>query len=208
MKKLLYALAAMALFVASCTKSSDSVSVTSILKTGRWKIKSATISVRLPNKLRDTTLDYFNYIPSCHVDDYLRFDSLLRGYVYGASTKCNFGEPDSTGFVWKLYNNEQNMDIYNGFYLIDSLWNYFDPPQLDTISVSPLVLDTVWPMKFNAYRSNTLNIYNGRVVNPTTTGFELFFAHKAVYADTTGGNQNHPIYRDDSLRYHIYFESL
>jgi len=106
----------------SCAKNPTiNYSRESMLRSGKWKVSGGTLSVRKPNG-KDTVLAYTDWIPFCHRDDYIKFDSFNRGYLFPGSVLCNPSDADSTAFVWKVENGETTMSLYNGFNNTFSVW--------------------------------------------------------------------------------------
>ena len=72
MKKYLLLAVSLILIFAACNKKPGTPTATreSMLRSGKWKITSGTLTVRLSNG-GDTVLNYMNWIPACRQDDYL-----------------------------------------------------------------------------------------------------------------------------------------
>jgi hypothetical protein len=223
-----------ALFVMEgCIQKTPSITPNkeSMLRTGRWKVTSGTITQRKPNGW-DTTLNYMLFVPSCHTDDYIRFDSLNHAYVYSNTIKCSQADPDSISFVWRLLNNDQNMDIlnvFNFFYMDSETINpgyFFDTLSqspivvLDTISTNPIVvLDSIWVANFipilvdgRELFDNGINLYSTYISNFSQQSFTLSFKWYAFYADTTnhhtGGIDLPPIERPDTFLFKLNFTNF
>ncbi len=219
---------------AACTQTAPSITPDkeSLLRTGHWIVSSGTVTLKKPNGV-DTTLDYMPFIPPCHRDDYIGFDSLGNGAVFPGAIICSAAEPDSISFKWRLLNNDNNIDIlnvFNFFYMVvDSvvLPYYFDtlsqsPLVLDTLQTSPIVvLDTMWNLKFDSIpvTGNTLiyqgvNIYNADISKFSKSSFTLSFKWYGKYPDSTGGheggppNYTPPIMRDDTLKFVLNFTNF
>ncbi len=221
MNKYYFSLLALLMFLVSCTKSTSDPDTGAILRTGKWRISSASIRMKLPSG-KDTTMDYVQFIPKCRVDDYLRFQTLTRGAVYNGGTSCSASDADSTTFQWLLKENGTVVDIYNGFTLIDSVaQTILTPYHFDTISQSPIlvldtisndpaniVLDTVWDLNFRSVPSPTFNIYNAHLSNVSQSTFSMDFAFRAQYPDSTHFNEVTPILRPDSFHYHIVYSNF
>ncbi len=221
MKKTLFSLLALFLLAESCTKTPPDPTHGTMLRTGKWKISAATIRMKLPNG-KDTTMDYIQFIPKCHQDDYIRFDSLSYGSVHNNGTSCSVADADSISFVWRLKNNETVMDIFNGFTLIDSVAEtiltpyHFDTLSqdpflvLDTISNDPanIVLDTVWDLNFSSATTSNINIYNATLSNFTQASFTMDFILPAHYPDSTHFHEMSPIIRPDSFHYHVTYSNF
>ena len=226
MKKVFY-FVVLATLLYACKQSAPTAtpSVADILRTGRWKVASGTVTLKKPNGL-DTTLNYMPFIPPCHTDDYIKFDSLNTGATFPGAVSCFASEPDSISFQYRLYNNDQNIDIlnvFNFFYTVVEtiqLPYFFDtlstsPLRLDTLADSPLVvLDTTWLVKFdsayvvgNGAVYGGVNIYDAAFSNFSQAGFTLTFNFYGTYPDSTGGheggppNNTPPIMRPDTLKF-------
>jgi hypothetical protein len=182
-----------------------------ILRTGKWKISSGTFIIRLPNGL-DTTLDYMKFMSKCHQDDYIVFDSGMNAAIYNGATKCNPSEADHIPFLWKLTNNDNYMDLYNGFTLLvgarDSIYPFgFDTLVNNASATPPLVLDTpvgghvfdtvfgyarvivindtTWQLHVDTANFLNTDIYNAQITNFSQTSFTLNYDILATYPDTT-----------------------
>src|SRR4051812_30832409 len=105
------------LLLSACTQQRPTITPgrEDMLRKGKWKVSSGKITFKLPSS-KDTTVDYYNFImPVCHQDDYIIFDSLYKAAIYAGATKCNPGEADFIPFKWRLINNGNNIDLYDGF---------------------------------------------------------------------------------------------
>lgn len=220
MKKLLLSLSALLIFALSCNRpSSTAINVTGILKTGKWKISTATITMKLPSG-KDSTLDFIQFIPKCHQDDYIKFDSLNHGAIYNNGVSCSVADPDSISFIWQLKNNNNNMDLYNGFFFIDSVAETILPYHIDTVSQSPIlvldtladtpnvVLDTIWSLNFASVPTAVINIYNSAISNVTQSSFTMDFAFAAHYPDSTHNHQYFPNIYVDTFHYHLVYTNF
>ena len=233
MKKILFLFTVIAIFTA-CNQSAPTISPDkeSILRTGKWKLVSGTVTLKNPSGI-DTTLNYMPFVPVCHLDDYIKFDSGGNASVFPGATKCESSDADSVNFNWRLLNNDNNMDIlnvFNFFYLVyDSIVTpyYFDTISqspilvLDTLSNNPVVvLDTIWRVKFDSaaiigplyYQG--VNIYSADISNFSKSGFTLSFKWYTQYPDTTkwheGGPPAYqpPIMRTDTLKYVLNYANF
>jgi hypothetical protein len=238
MKYLLSALSVVLIFTAcNRTPQTPALNREDILRTGKWKISSGTLTIKLPNGL-DTTMNYLNFISACHLDDYIVFDSQMHAEVYSGSDKCNPGDPDYIPFVWQLLNNNTQIDLYNGFNCIygahDSIYAYnFDtlfnnasgtpPLVLDTIEgtldtligFAPktiIVLDTMWQLKIDTANVPNSNIFNAQISNFSQAAFTLNFSLISKYPDTTnlhmGPPHLSPIWRNDTFRYVVTYSNF
>ncbi len=210
----------------------------SILRSGRWKISSGTLSVRKPNGV-DTVLNYMNWIPYCHKDDYIRFDSGNRGYLFPGSILCNPSDADSTQFVWKMENGETTMSLYNGFNNTFSVTEtILIPFYFDTVSKSPLVLDTLvnaataaamtppgvivldsmWNLHFDTTAVPGFDIYHATISYFSQSTFTINYSMYSWYPDSThhqtgfdaanGGIDFNPVIRADTFHFSVTFTNF
>jgi hypothetical protein len=221
------------LLVSSCSKnSSQTKSMTEMLRTGRWKISGANVKLRLPSGL-DTTLNLFRFMPSCKTGVYLVFDSFgVNGNMY-TGTPCNAGDPTEINFQWNLTDNNTILNLYNGFNLVYAITDtvlqpvYFDtlvnnvnaspPLVLDSVVTAEdtgyigfphyLVLDSMWNLKFDSIPDPYLNI-NGQISNFSQSSFTLTFAEISVYPDSTLNHASAPIYRPDTVHFTFIFNNF
>jgi hypothetical protein len=142
MKYCLLTLSVFLLFFACKKSSTPTVTTEDMLKTGKWKLASGTLTVKNPNG-KDTILTYLDFIPECFKDDYLKFDSLNFGKIYYGGNTCTPGDPEFRSFQWLLSNNGTTIDLYNGFNEIFAVVDTIQPYKFDTLNQSPLELDTV-----------------------------------------------------------------
>lgn len=177
-----------------------------MMRKGKWKVTSGTLTLRKPNGI-DTTLNYMNWIPVCHRDDYVQFDSLSIGYIFAGGMKCDPSNADSTAFQWKLENGETTLSLYNGFSNTFGVKEsilipfYFDtlsksPFVLDTLvgavaaaaqtPPGPIVLDTLWKLHFDSAAIQHLDIYSATISSFSETSFTINYAAISTYPDSTG----------------------
>ncbi len=223
--------------IASCNKPPVTTpSRESMLRVGKWHVTAGTLTLRKPNGV-DTTLNYLNWIPVCHRDDYIKFDSLNVGYLFPGSDICNAGDADSIGFTWKLENGETTMSLYNGFSntfgVAESILLpvYFDtlshsPLQLDTLigavaasmetPAGPIVLDSLWKLHFDSASIQRLDIYTATISSFSSSAFTINFAVISTYPDSTGHHTGfdatnnidmNPIYRPDTFHYSVTYSN-
>ncbi len=200
-----------------------------MLRTGKWKISGGTFTMKLPNGA-DTTLNYTDYITDCHKDDYIMFDSLMHAAVYSGTTKCDLSDPDHIPFVWKLSNDGNNIDLYNGFNNLygaydsiygahfDTLINDGTTLKLDTIhgvldTVSPyyrsvVVLDSIWNFSIDTLKTPQISIYNASITGFSQSSFVLNFSVIRTYPDTTGLRATHPRFLPDTMRYKVNYTNF
>lgn len=209
MKYLFLAMSALLILVACGKKPTSTPNRADILRTGKWKVSSGTITVNLPNG-RDTTLDYMTFIPACHRDDYILFDSGNAAAIYSGGSKCNAGDPDHIDFVWLLHrDNESLIDLYGGFNNTFGIVDTIQPFQFDTLSTNPYlvldtllgvfdtahgytrvvpVLDTIWKLKFQ-YDSSVItnpSIYGATITDFSQSSFTLHYNMSSLYPDSSG----------------------
>lgn len=237
MKYFLLALSVVVIFAAcSRTPQTPSQSRADILRTGRWKVSAGTLSIKKPNGY-DTGLNYLNFIPKCHQDDYIVFDSQMHGAVFSGPIKCDPSDADSIPFIWQLVANNGEMDLYNGFNCIygvrdsilplsfDTLVNnpsYYPPLVLDTIhgvndtligyTRSVVILDSLWKLKIDTAALPITNIYNAIISNFSSASFTLDFSLIYGYLDTTKGHMGlphlPPIWRADTFKYSVTYSNF
>lgn len=197
--------------LASCAKTPTiNNNRQSALRKGTWKVTSGTLTLRKPNGV-DTTLNYMDWIPDCHRDDYVRFDSLNIAYIFPGSTKCDPSAADSTKFLWKLENGETTMSLYNGFSntfgVVESivLPFYFNTEH-----------DSTWNLRFTPSTILQLDIYAAGVTNFSSSSFTLNYAAITTYPDSTGHHTGYdatnnidmdPIIRPDTVHYSVTYSA-
>ena len=208
---------------ASCTQTpaTPSPDKESILRTGKWKLLSGNVTMRVAGGSHDTTMDYIQFIPTCHADDYIIFDSTNHGAVYSGATKCSVADADSISFIWRLLNNDNNMDILNVF---NFFYNVHDSIDANNFTVDAVTLDTSWTCYYvsripgaNQVYYSGINIYNGTITNFSKTNFTYSFKYISDYPDT---NYHHtgtmvgstadpsPIYRADTFTFAFTFTNF
>ncbi len=230
MKYFYMALLAVVVF-AACNKTpqAQAPSMEEMLRTGKWKVASGTITIKKPDG-RDTVLDYVKYVPYCHKDDYITFDSQLHGAIYSSSIKCNPGDPDHIDFLWNLRNNY--IDMYNGFTGIHGVTSAVEPLSWDTLSIEPwqvdtilgtfdtllgytktfLVVDSIRILKIDSTAVPLLNVYNAVISNFSQSEFTLRFYMISTRLDTTGWHAGppamNPIVLPDTFRYTLKYTNF
>ena len=202
MKKYLILSLSLILLFAACNKKPGASAPTreDILRSGKWKITSGTLTVTLPNG-KDTTLNYMDWIPSCRQDDYIVFDSGIHAALFSNSTKCNVSDPDSISFQWLFTSNYSYLTMDHGFDFFYGISDSVLPFRFDTLQQSPLVLDTVhgvldtdaaalaagytrvlivldtvWKLQFDTVAMPTTAIYNAQVTNFTESSFTISYS--------------------------------
>jgi opacity protein-like surface antigen len=210
MKKYLLLAVSLILIFAACNKKPGTPTATreSMLRSGKWKITSGTLTVRLSNG-GDTVLNYMNWIPACRQDDYLVFDSGYHGAIFSNSTKCNASDADSISFLWQFSNSFNNLSLYNGFDFFYGISDSVLAFRFDTLQQSPLVLDTlhgvldttagytrvviildtIWKRQFDSVSLPVTAVYNAAVTNFSQSSFTLSYTLVlppiTSYPDTT-----------------------
>ncbi len=226
------------ILMASCDKTPKiNHNRASELRVGKWHVTSGTLTLRKPNGL-DTTLNYMDWIPTCHKDDYIKFDSLNRGYIFPGGTTCDASQADSSAFVWQLKNGETILDLYNGFSNTFGVVETIVLPYFsDTISKSPLILDTLvgaiaaaamtppgvvvidsfWKLHFDSSAVQRLDIYNATITNYSQSAFTINYAVISTYPDSTGHHTGFdvtnnidmdPIIRPDTFHYSVTYTNF
>ena len=217
------------LIVAACNKTptAPAPGVEAMLRTGKWKISGGTFTKRLPDGHgHDTVLTYLNFIPDCHKDDYIVFDSQYHAAVYSGSNKCNASDADFIPFVWQLKNNNTRIDLYNGFNNLYSAIETIQPLRFDTIGQSPLVLDTLvgaldtpahghyivldsmWDVHIDSLPTPQISIYNAEITNFSQRSFTLHFSVISTYPDTTNFHGTWPLTRPDTMKYIVTYTNF
>jgi len=209
----------LAAYMVACNKTPDpNPSRASILRTGKWKISAASVQLKLPGG-SDTTIDYLGLIPSCRLDDYLQFDSLSQGYVFSNTEKCSVGDADSIGFVWQLSNNDNNLSIFNGFTLLDSVVESALPYHIDTLQSTPtlvldtlattpnVVLDSMYTVQFSASKTASINITNAAITDFSSSSFTMSFSLISQYPHMDYFISA-PVYKPDTLHFKVTYANF
>jgi hypothetical protein len=213
--------------LAACTQKAPTVTPNreNLLRAKKWRISGGSMTVKNPNG-KDTTLDYLNFIDSCYQDDYVKFDSMHFGSLYTGEIKCNPADPISRSFTWKLWNNDNYIDLNDGFNTIFAASMYIEPYRFDTLEHSPLkldtiigrtdttpgfqkqfiVLDTIRVVRFNSTKIPNFDIYGAEIRDFTSSSFKLKFSFKTTRLDSTGlragaPNNSAPIVVSDTADY-------
>lgn len=190
-RALLLLLALPAIFVA-CNKTPDpQADVISMLRTGKWKLSSGTVNIRGLNGVRADHTYYPDLRRTCLRDNTILFDSSNRGVVYNGSNRCLASEPDSVNFIWQLKNNDQNIDLFNIYKVVDSVGL-----KLNTVTGSS---PTAYYITYDTATSYIANIPNAKLSNVTDNSFTLEYTLVAKYYDSTGGNYSNPILKPDTF---------
>ena len=222
------------LTVTSCNKKPTATSTTeSILKGGKWHLSSGTLTVPLPDG-KDTALNYVSLIvPICHQNDYIQFYSGVSGAVYAGGTKCSPSDPDSVSFNWELINNNSAINIYNSQAVYYSVIESILPYVYDTISKSPLVLDSVsynggskvpggltiarkiYDLTFKEIAASPtppstslVDIDGATITNLSSTSFTINFSIPGTWPDSMGGHEASPGYLKGIYSYSLTYTNL
>ena len=222
------------LFLACSKKSNPASSRANMLRTGKWKMSSGSLSVKLPGGIRDTTLNYLTYVPACHLDDYIDFGPSTFGSVFSGSLKCSPNDPDSVQFQWGLSNNDNNISLFRGFSVIWSVKSIVWPYSVDTTQFTPflaldtlhgvndtlpgytrqvVVLDSFWTVKYYSDSVPNFDIYNAQISDFSQSSFTIIFSMYSTYMDTThnhtgilaGTTDMDPVVRPDTVKYKLTF---
>ena len=229
-KYILLAFSAIVLYT-SCNKKPTAAAPDreSMLRTGKWKVTAGTFTRRLPIGSKDTTLNYLNFIPSCHKDDYIIFDSMMHAAVYSGTSKCNASDADHIPFVWQLKNNGNNIDLYNGYNNLYTAWIgilgvKFDTTFNDgtTIVVDTLVgaldtpahghyivLDSIWQYAIiDTVGTPQISIYNAEITDFSQSSFKLHFNVISTYPNVRNGRWSNPLISPDTLKYVVTYTNF
>jgi len=225
---------AVVVLLASCSQSNPTASTDTLtlLRSYHWRLSSGTVTLPKPNG-KDTTMDYMQFVPACHKDDYIKFDSGSVGAVFPGSITCSAADADSLTFIWRLFNNGNNIDllsIFNLFYVVQDsiiLPYYIDTLSttptvvLDTIIDSPVVeLDTIWKIRYDSLPvsgnfnvNGSADVYGANISNISKSGFTLSFRWYGVYADSIGGHEGgppnySPLKKPDTIKYILNYVSF
>jgi len=231
MTKYFLAILSVIFFFAACTTTPNPVTPdrAAMLRTGKWKIASGTFTKRLPGGT-DTNLNYLSFIPLCHQDDYIVFDSQMHAATYSGATKCDPGEADHIPFVWQLKNNGNNIDLYNGFNNLYSAVETIQPYRFDTISGDfasgtlkldtvigvndtpklghNIILDSIWDIHIDTMATPQIEIYNASITDFSQSAFTLHFTVISTYPDSNGNRANYPKIRPDTMKYTVKYTNF
>ena len=218
--------------IAACNPQPDvTPSKENILRSKQWRITGGTITVKKPNG-RDTSLKYVDYIDTCYKDDYMKFDSMHFGRAYTGTQKCNAADPEFKNFSWRLFNNDRSIDLYDGFNMIFAVTTSIEPYRFETLSTSPLVLDTIIgrldtipgfmkqfivldtirELRYTRYPIPSFDLYGAEISEFTQSSFKLHFSFKTTRLDSTnfhaGTPDNFaPILVNDTADYNLIISS-
>lgn len=100
------------LFLASCTKVEDPVSIEEDLRDGKWRRTSGKVTYKDPLTNGDSTRDYLPELPDCRKDNAMEFKENYEGTLHMGAQQCTAGEPDTKRFTWQVTNNAQKLLLY------------------------------------------------------------------------------------------------
>lgn len=230
-KYFILSLSLVLIFLVSCNKKATPSASTYAdwLRAGKWHLSSGTLTLKLPNG-KDTSLNYMNWIPTCHRDDVFGFNSPTTGAVFNGGNRCNAGEADSISFNWKLSDDNNYLSLYNSFHLFYSVTESILPYVFDTLQWNPylvldtlhgvndtaagytrsvIVLDTIWNLHFDTTSVANTDIHNAPITNFSESAFTIYFTLLATYPDSTNGHpglpDQFPIIRQDTFKYKVTY---
>jgi hypothetical protein len=210
MKKYLILILSVMLIVSCNKKPTITTSRADILRSGHWTISSGSIRLRLPNG-NDTTLNYLNFLPRCHQDDYMVFHAGVDAAMFSGNFKCSPADPDSVTFRWTFTNGNNAISFYNGFDFTYSVTESILPFVFDTTQLNPyvvvdtihgvfdttlgytrslVVLDTLWYLHFDSTALQYNYINNAAITNFSATSFTINYWVLGNYPDSTNHHTN------------------
>jgi hypothetical protein len=113
----LFSLAFLAIFMGCGKSSSNPAASPSLITQAAWKYDTSGIDLNKDGviDIGDTTL-----LP-CEKDNTYLFKKDSTGVMDEGATKCNAGDPQSTGFSWALTNNQTVLTLSGNALLAGSL---------------------------------------------------------------------------------------
>ena len=136
--------------------------------------------------------------------------------MFSNTTKCSIGDADSIGFIWQLSNNDNNISIFNGFTLIDSVMETVLPYHIDTLATTPnivldtlattpnVVLDTLYTLSYSASKTAAINIYNAAITGFSNSAFTMSFSLISQYPHMDYFISA-PVYKPDTLHFKVTY---
>jgi len=113
MRKLLFAVAGLALFTASCKKEDPiDTSKTRYLMDDYWRLTKSIYIADISNPLDLGTDVYPDMLP-CEKDNFMKFNTPSTFTIYDHYVKCTPGDPDEWAYFWQLSNNETHLKIFS-----------------------------------------------------------------------------------------------
>ena len=110
----LLAIASLFILFTACNKTTETTPTREDeLRSGKWKMIAGTHRWD-PAIGKDTTIYYYDSLPTCKKDDYLEFGLVQEGAQHSGE-KCDLSEPDAVNFKWYLENNGAKINFYNAF---------------------------------------------------------------------------------------------
>jgi len=211
MKYFFLALSLVVLVIACNKKPTVAPNRENLMRVKKWKITDGTVTVKKPNG-RDTILKYMNFVDTCYLDDYIKFDSNHFGSLNTGDKKCNLADPNQRSFTWKLWNNDNYIDLYDGFNTIFCANTSIEPFHFDTLEKNPLkldtilgrldtipgftkqfiILDTVRELRYTSFRIPKFDLYGAEILDFTTSSFKLKFSFKTTRLDSTAFHAGGP----------------
>jgi hypothetical protein len=201
MKQVLLSLLVIAVIFSSCTKTPSAPTTRDVqLRTGKWRITSSSVTLKLFNG-KPGTVNYGQYRMPCLLDNFLKFDSLNRGAIHNGGVSCSKSDADSIAFIWVLKNNGNNIDLLNCYTLIDSVDQtiVFDPGP------------SIYEAQYATSSCYVSNLYNAQISNFSQSSFVLKYDLPAHYLDTTvakGGSPTTPVVLLDTFHFAITYGNL
>jgi hypothetical protein len=215
MKYLFLALSVVLIFAACNKTPTPTLTRLDMFRTGRWKLSSGNLVVKEPNG-KDTNLNYLNFLPSCYAGGYIVFNSTTTGAAYTGTDKCLPSDPDSTQFQWALSNNYNNISFYRGFTLVWSVTETINPIVFDTLSHSPLeldtlfgvndtlpgftrtvvILDSIWNLTYTRDSVPTFDIDNAVITSFSQSAFTIYFTMISTYPDSLNHHEGYGFFTD------------
>jgi len=112
MRKLLFAVAGLALFTASCKKEDPiDTSKTKYLMDDYWRLTKSIYISDISDPL-NLGSDIYPDMMACVKDNFMKFNTASTYTVYDHYVKCSPGDPDTREFFWQLSNNETHLKIF------------------------------------------------------------------------------------------------
>jgi hypothetical protein len=210
MKKYLILILSVMLIVSCNRRPTVTPSKADMLRSGHWTIASGTIRLKLPNG-NDTLINYLNFLPLCHHDDYMVFHAGVNAAMFSGGNKCSPADPDSVSFQWNFSDNNNAISFYNGFDFTYSLTESILPFVFDTTQLNPyvivdtlhgvfdttlgytrslVILDTIWNLHFDSTYLNYNYINNAAVTNFSDNSFTINYWVVSRYPDSTNHHTN------------------
>jgi len=191
------------ILLAACSKTTvPSTNALTVLTTGQWHVASGTMALRKPNGV-DTILNYTDWIPYCHKDDYIEFKTASLGFSFAGPHTCNAADPDSVSFIWSLDNTGTIIKLQGFNFSYAALDTVYGPVFFDTSNKSPLVLDTIinkaaatalgtvvvldstWHVMYDSVSVPGTSTFNAIITDLSASSFTLNYSVLTYYLDST-----------------------